>query len=283
MFPENSLFGHDHIIEQYCDLQEKKYIFGSFPHGWAIKLHSSKRLLSFAPLYLWNLRNLKQAIDLGISNVKCIGAPFAYLINMLWPNDHYPKGKGTIIYPELVDSNRDYRDLAHELVKEVRLNYNGPYTVSLRNSEFTSELIKFWEKFGWNVTTNGPRINKNFLVKQALEIVKHENAVGNEIQTALVYAAALKRNICVLGPTIYSGDNNPYDIQNWENYYNFCRNENVSIHKSNELGKFEIGYDQIKERKDLISELGFDSRRKQILGSSINYLYKFFTPEWFYN
>jgi hypothetical protein len=240
-------------------------------------------LLSFAPLYLWNLRNLKQAIDLGISNVKCIGAPFAYLINMLWPNDHYPKGKGTIIYPELVDSNRDYRDLAHELVKEVRLNYNGPYTVSLRNSEFTSELIKFWEKFGWNVTTNGPRINKNFLVKQALEIVKHENAVGNEIQTALVYAAALKRNICVLGPTIYSGDNNPYDIQNWENYFNFCRNENVSIHKSNEFGKFEIGYDQIKERKDLISELGFDSRRKQILGSSINYLYKFFTPEWFYN
>jgi len=283
MFPENKLFGHNNIIEQYCELEAKKYIFGAFPHGWMIKLHYSKRLLPFAPLYLWNLRNLQQAIDLDISNVKCIGAPFAYLMNMIWPNGDYPKGKGTIVYPELEDWDRDYRDLAHVLVKKVELDYSGPYTVSLRNSEFTPELIKFWGKFGWNVTTNGPRINRNFLVKQALEIVKHENAVGNEIQTALVYAAALKRNICVLGPSIYRGVNNPYDIQNWERYFNFCRNETVSGHKALEFGRFEIGYSQLKEKNDLINELGFNSRKKQILGSSINYLYKYFTPKWFYN
>jgi hypothetical protein len=283
MFRENGIFGHNQIISNYCSLEATKPIFGTFPHGWTIRLNPSNRKLPIAPRYLWNMRNLNQAYDFGIKNVKCIGAPFAYLIRMLWPNDTYPNGRGTIIYPELENWSKAYRDYAFELVKEVENNYAGPYTVSLRSSEIKFDVIKFWREFNWNITTNGARNNKYFLYQQAFELVKHENAVGNEIQTSLVYAAALKRNICVLGPSIYRGNNNPYDIQNWEKYFQFNRKEHIPGITANYFGKHEIGYDQTLNRGDLMEELGFNSKSKQMLAKSVHTLHAYFTPEWFLN
>ena len=108
--PENKYFGHKLALAWFCELQAPKPINGTVPHGWSVDMGPSRRKIGWGPLFVWNERLLTQARSLGVRNVDCVGAPFTYLVRLLWPDGRYPQGQGTLVLMPLASAARQVSD-----------------------------------------------------------------------------------------------------------------------------------------------------------------------------
>jgi hypothetical protein len=262
MMPENNYYGHKLALSWYCGLQSPKPIFGSIPHGWALDLEYSNRKFPYAPIFVYNQRHLSQASQLGVRNVRCIGAPFTYLARTLWRDGSYPAGNGTLVFGSHSNEAMVETWSERDLVASVEQVCEPPYTVSVSYQDLNRSGTKVYRDAGWRVVSFGQRNQPSFLVELAFEIVRHESVVGNLMQSALMYGALLKRRTRVLGPKPdWMGS--PYDpgkISQSLGRYPELHGVGLSSDEAGNLGKSELGWESNLPPLELARALGWTSR-----------------------
>ena len=134
MFPDNNWYGHRKILLEYLGLKDKK-IFASLKHGWTSQvlnnIDSYRRY--FYPILVWSRYQKKFFNKKKIYNVHAIGSPFLYLCKMLSTdydqNKNNSYNKGVIVFPAHSSQNITHKTDHKLLIKEVKKNFSGPYTV----------------------------------------------------------------------------------------------------------------------------------------------------------
>jgi len=262
MMPENDLYGHKIAMSWYCGRPKPLPIFGTIPHGWAVDLEPSNRKIEFAPLLLWNERHLSQAAALDVKNVQCIGAPFSYLVRTLWPDHVYPRGSGTLVFPQHSHETGRNPSSIKKMVAAVEEAFEPPYTVSVAYDDWNRPSTQTWRDAGWRVISFGPRGGRSqFLVRVALEMAAHSAVVTNQANTALMYGAVLGRDVRVLGPTVEwpEPDPNPANINAAPSLWPVLHESGLTGERALELGKFELGWNSNVPPQRLAEILGWAS------------------------
>jgi hypothetical protein len=281
MYPENDYYGHKMAFAKYCGKTTPLPILGSIHHGWEVDLdHLTSGLLPL-PRFLFNCRLVAKARQMGFRNVECIGAPFAYLIRSMWPANIYPQGEGTIFFlmidklntPNEADLKQGL-NTSRKLIEEIEAEFRGPYTVKFRSNNLHEEVKKLYLDSGWRVIYDF-RNNPKFLENLAEEIVGHENVVGNELQTSLIYGAALGRNVHITTRK-FSETRGDY-FKNFRRLIPALYESGLKGELATNFGRSEIGWDNVLSPRELEIKLGWNSVSKiwiaSLLGKLIDLKY----------
>jgi hypothetical protein len=270
MMPENDWYGHKLVLAWYCGLASPKPIFGAIPHGWGPDLPPSRSMTPRAPMFLWNERHATQARDMKLLSASCIGAPFTYLVRLLWPDGVYPGGRGTIVFPS--HSAELYRHHMHvrSFIAGVEEISEPPYTVSIFYQDMADGGVALYRQAGWRVVTFGQRSSPLFLLRTAIEISGHSSVVGDAMQSALLYAGLLERRIRVLGPfpnwpTEFDGWNSNSAPSRWPGLHS----DGLAELPARELAAVELGWNSNLLPTDLAGALGWASWGKRLAATSI--------------
>lgn len=200
MNPDNDWYGHKRVLADYCNLVKPKAIFGYIPHGWYFNVPegAGARRFTSAPYFAWNARHTQQLAERGIQNVRCIGAPFVYLYEQLFPKGA-SNGQGTLLFPSHSAEGFSPDNHVESLAANIEENFPPPYAVSIFYQDLNGRESQFLQSRGWRIVTFGRRSDDNFLSMQIKEIAAHSHIVGNFPQTALWYGALMRRTTWVLG------------------------------------------------------------------------------------
>jgi hypothetical protein len=282
MVPENNFFGHDLILFLYSKSRFRFPIFGYLNHAWFTEKNFSLKetKFRFAPIFLINDALVKKSRENGILNCSSIGSPFLYLLKFLWPRNDYPMGNGTLILPTIHDEFREEKLI--ETIQQVMRTCEPPYTIRLKNFSNELEMIDlnndFWSKINCRIDILSLRSEPNFLIKLAFEIAKHSTVVGNEIQTGLIYAAAMGKKIKLVGPRVnWQADRIKYKEESdflIQKYPELLKNGLVGS-QSISFGREELGWNNLLSPKDLRKSLGWNNPLKIILSFLIHYKNKY--------
>lgn len=202
MYSDNDWYGHKRILADYCGQPQVRPIFGAVRHGWDLEPPADlgKRRLNFAPLFVWNERVRALIASRGIPNVRCVGAPFGYLVSMLLPDGPPGSGHGTILFPAHSSDGVSVEMDTRRLITLVESESPPPHTVSIFYQDLASPNIDLYRRRGWRVVSFGARSDPLFLVRFVNEVSKHSHAVGADPQigSAIIYSALLGLHIRVV-------------------------------------------------------------------------------------
>lgn len=272
MFPDNNWYGHKFILSKYLGIKEKQ-IFGSLQHGWISQFiyPFKNKKIRFYPLIFWTKHMEEFYKNKKIINVTSIGSPFLYLCKLFEYKNKFKKSEGTLVFT--THSSQDLRQITnHELlIKEVQEKFKGPYTVCFYYYDLKkNDVTNIYKKNNWRVIccTRG-RVDKFSLIRQYLEIQKHNNIVCGELCSALFYAMHLKKATSV---QINSNERlNSYTVEEKEMIKSYKKkypnlfNHVLPAEEGYLLSLKELGFDCIKSKTQLKKILGFNSITKQIL------------------
>ena len=272
MFPDNNWYGHKFILSKYLGIKEKQ-IFGSLQHGWISQFiyPFKKKNIRFYPLLFWTKHMEEFYKNKKIKNVSSIGSPFLYLCKLFEYKNKFKKSEGTLVFTS--HSSQDLKQITnHELlINEVQKKFKGPYTVCFYYYDLKkNDVTNLYKKKNWRVICcTRSRVDKFSLIRQYLEIQKHNTIVCGELCSALFYAMYLKKETSV---QFNSNERlNTYTIQEKEmiksykkkypNLFNYV----LATEEGYLLSLKELGFDCVKSKTQLRKILGFNSITKQIL------------------
>ena len=189
--------------------------------------------------------------------------------------------KGTIVFPSknhFVDNNR-HRVNHKELISLVEKKFKGPFTVSLFYTDFNSKISKLYKKKNWKIICFGSRLNPFFLYRLLNQLKKNKNIVFTSIVSPLFYSFYLKKKTFLfinykIKNKVFPIKNKTYDLEKkdeifYKKKYPFIF-QNNQIEKKFNLSLLELGFKDMKTKKELIKLL-FSNNLIQKIFASIFY------------
>lgn len=272
MIPDNDWYGHKLAFAHYCGLQRSRPIFGSLVHGWYPDIVESvgRRKISSAPLFVWNQRHLKQAAELAIPNVQCVGAPFLYARqNLLGSSapDVRP-GSGTFVLPAHSGESTQHDFAVRRLIDSVEQDFSPPFTISIYYQDFAKPHTDRFRDAGWRVVSFGSRNEPMFLYRLIFEMSRHKALVADSPQTGVWYGAALGLHVTVVGGARWTTGASRNSLPNrWPELDGGIDGEAAMA-----LAAIELGQESMRSPKELASLLGWTSPAKRVLAGGIGRL-----------
>lgn len=270
MIPENDWYGHKRVLAEYCGVSRDRPFFGLFAHGWAPDLGEGvgHRSMRFAPFFVWNDRLLQQARAQAVPNVRCIGAPFSYLVASSYPRDRPTVGQGTLVIPAHSTDGPPILYDVEEFIRDVQRHMPGPYTVSIYYMDSNTPAVEAYRRAGFRLVSFGRRLQPDFLTNLAREVEAHEAVVSNVAQTSVWYGALLGKTTRILSRGAYpvaAGQEPDMARERWPTLFE----PGASVDDIVQLGAQELGFDRILCPADLRRVLGVDSWWKVAMGRAI--------------
>ena len=277
---DNLYYGHYNIMKNYAKVKLPYKINGEMQHGWNhnngipghISLHTNQSKKK--RYYLWNDKNLKQAMKDGFQNILCIGAPFIYLYDnynhekevfsnslILFPL-HSVKGER---YFDIVKSYRNY-------LKQIKniANRFQKISVSLYWDDYLNkDVVDLFINQNINVYCMGLREKEPNFLKNFIDIVgSYEYVSSDSYSSAIFYSLYMRKKVFLYGksmlPELNIGSNDQsfrsesknnipkiYPKLNWINFDDKCHYE---------IAEKELGVMHKKTPKEI----------KQIFGWSLS-------------
>ena len=288
MYPDNSWYSHRQVLLRYCGLKKDFPIFASIQHGHIpiVSRHYRKygivmgrRKFSFAPALLWNSKQVKYSKNKGVNNIYAIGAPFLYMLKKI--KIKKTKSKGTLLMPMKSTSEVKADYDIYNLIRLVEKKFEAPYTICVGFDEYKKFQKLLKENKIWNVKTCGLRTDKKFLYKLFNYINNHKNVVITFAGTAVLYSLFLKKKVYLIDKLKIKKKNyiihkNFYKdhLEAKNDFKKFKINfKNLNTNKNYLRAREMLGYDNLKNKKDLKKYLGIDSKIKIKIARVFSFIY----------
>lgn len=164
------------------------------------------------------------------------------------------------------------------MIRKVEKVSSSPYTVCFYYRDFTQKNILPYKKKGWKIIccVRGRNDIKS-LYRLYNQIINHRTIIVSEFTTALFYSMYLKRKTkVIIGKSYKAGREEKIFLKFYKKKYPELFNNFLSSNKGHKLAKIELGYENIKNKKDLKKLLGINSIYKNILAKLFKILYDLF-------
>jgi len=209
----NEMYGHAGLLRQYCGLKIPLPIQGYLQHGWSygpgmpLGDIESGDLPRESLFFLWNSRNEKICQDLGLYDVRVIGAPLVYLQPPAETSAGAPDS--LLLFPAHTNENEPFAEDGATLFS----SYLEELDPVIRSFQSTT-ICLYWREFddarirrriedrGLAITTLGHRDqNPDFVTRFRDLVLRHKYVCSNSFSTALFYSLYLGRRAFVHGQT----------------------------------------------------------------------------------
>ena len=198
MHHANHFYGHAHVLAEYCGLDplDPPRIEGYVQHGWNVMdgLGYGTPYVSGRPIYVWSEQTRRRAWSMGRRQATVIGAPFAYLLDLVPPEP--VEREGTIWYLFHGWEGQQVHGSHQRLIDEIIATEPGPVTFCLHMNEFNNVRIRRrYEAFG-RVICHGNRgiqwngTDARFLHGQLAALRRHRRVASNRLSSAVFYGIA---------------------------------------------------------------------------------------------
>lgn len=275
----NEMYGHAGLLRKYCGLKIPLPIQGYLQHGWSygpgmpLGDVESGDLPRESHFFLWNPRNEKICHDLGLHNVRVIGAPLVYL--------QPPPGSSTeapdslLLFPGHTNEREPFAEDGATLFSR----YLEELDPVIRSFQSTT-ICLYWREFedarirrqvedrGLAITTLGHRDQTPDFVARFRDLVLNFKYVcSNSYSTALFYALFLGRRAFIYGQTFVSRLK-PESVDSLTQYDNMRRRypqlewDRFNDTSYQDIGAEEIGASFQLRSDELRAELGWTPSRQ---------------------
>jgi hypothetical protein len=278
---DNADYGHRSILSSYCSYGTgHRYgsILGVVQHGWLpdAGFDRTARLPPFAPVFVWNRRNLECLRDSRPSKARivAIGSPFLYLDALMEkePARQYsPPAQGTIVYPYhgMYDAEvaGDHSAYAHE----IRDREEGAITICLYWSDYQREQIRrSYEALGLAVVCHGTRYDDAFLYRQYTTLRLHRRVIGNRVSSAIWYGGALGKSVEVYGDVFGTSieESRAFDDEQQRRWPDLTRG-GAHGGEAVKLARSELGYEYLRSPEELRQLFGWSGPRRALAATVV--------------
>lgn len=210
MHVSNHYYGHDFILAWASSQRRPRPIWGYVQHGWKPEaaFPTGFRAIPRAPMFVWSSMN-EAATRRRFPGrpVHAIGAPFLYLHKMLEPSLDLAPERDLLVYPcHGLKSEPLAAEVHQSLIDQVLDMRPSSVTVNLHTYEFQDDHIRSLYSSLPNCTLETNWAPPPFsishdpliMVRQMIQILRHERVASNCLTTALFYSAHLRRHTRLL-------------------------------------------------------------------------------------
>lgn len=211
---DNLYYGHYFIMKHYSKVKLPYKINGEMQHGWNpnngipghISLHTNQSKKK--RYYLWNNRNLKQAIKDGFQNILCIGAPFIYLYDEYNPKKEI-LSNSLILFPLHSVKNEEYYDIIKSYknylkqIKNIKHRFQK-ISVSLYWDDYKNkDVVDLFTNQNMDVYCMGLREKEPYFLKNFIDIVgNYEYVSSDSYSSAVFYSLYMRKKVFLYGKSM---------------------------------------------------------------------------------
>ena len=212
---------------------------------------------------MWNAQHEVDLRRNGHRGVTAIGAPFLYLIESQPTEVVNAKRAGTLVFlPHSAEQHR-VRHEYPDFIEFVESETPPPYVASVFFQDLRPELLRFLADRGWKSICFGRRSDPTFLLRLRDQASLRECAVGEHMQTGLLYAGMMGCLIRTLGVNrsarlARERYDDHRDIAQWESEFG----TEFSKDSAMEVAGRELGVSLLKPVNALKRALGWSSSIK---------------------
>ncbi|WP_396643254.1 hypothetical protein [Microbacterium sp.] len=267
----NSNYGHRAILAGAAGMDNEPPILGILQHGWTPYdgWAEDAPLPRYVPRLVWSRRSLTRVpSNRTPAAYSAIGSPFAYLIEndrsrLLVPS----AGEKTIVFPQHSAENVQITDPHEPFAAELRSSI-GKVTVCLYWIDYAIPGVRAaYEAAGHNVITIGStRDDRMFIPKFLRALEGHGRVVSNRLSTALLYAAALDRQVEVMGAPLTVRGEVEHGISEAVDSLRLLKSETqpegASVPVPRDWARQELGWEDMLPARRLAETLGWRGRRQ---------------------
>lgn len=205
-YSEHTIYGINLIIKDYAHFPRFLPLPCHLEHGWT---PLSNPLVSDLevdkPIMLvFSRRRLEAWKAAGKSPAYIMGAPFAHY-RKIHKITKKPNSTGTVVFPSHSTANTKAKFDVEKFCRELKglPQEFHPITICLFWPDFIDGNADIYRRFGFSVTTAGPRFKKGLIfVKNFYNILsRHKYATSNEVGSFTFYAVDLKIPFFITGET----------------------------------------------------------------------------------
>jgi hypothetical protein len=189
-----------------------------------------------------------------------VGSPFLYLAQEARAAGWSPTTTGRALWipfhgTRLVKVRGDHAALAREAFER-----EGPATVCLHVEDADDPaIVGAWSAAGHDLVTAGPRRDPDFLARILNLVGSARRVVSNRLSTAVMYAAAVGKEVAVYGPPLaFTGDEVRSVDQIRELWPEF-HGESTATDQTSAAAEAELGAAHLLAPAALRAALGWDS------------------------
>ena len=264
---QNHFYGHSAALALAAGLPRPRHIPGLLQHGWTIAPPSVTQAHDFPhvgvdprwTMFVWSHTSRAWSPERDPRRSTALGSPFLYLEREARAAGWQPSGAGRTLWipfhgTRLARVTGDHAALAREA-----FDREGASTVCLHVEDADDpEIVRAWSAPGHDLVTAGRRSDPDFLARILSMIGDARRVASNRLGTALVYAAALGKEVAVYGPPLaLAGDEN-HTLERLRDVWPEFHEDTTSVEATKPVADAELGRAALLSAPELRRALGWD-------------------------
>jgi hypothetical protein len=216
MYPGASFYGIRKTLLAYSKLPNFLPLPVAVQHGWQRVAHEFESSTKPPEIWVWSARIAKSLEQFyPKEKIRIIGSSFCYL-NQIINKDTFPitNRHGSVCIPphssHLGKTNYSVESFARQL-SELSEEFK-PIRVMLYYLDINENVVKCYEKYGFEVVSNGELYDSNFLIKFMRNVYDKEYCIFSDLGSGVFYSAHM-------GLKLHHIDNIRTTIENFGNIF----------------------------------------------------------------
>jgi hypothetical protein len=266
---QNHFYGHTAALALAAGLPRPRHIPGVLQHGWTIVSPLEAQAQDFPQvgvdphwtMFVWSHSSRAWSPDRETRRSTAVGAPFLYLERAASAAGWRPAGTGPTLWipfhgTRLLRVTGDHAALAREAFER-----EGSVTVCLHVEDADDpEIVAAWTAAGHQLVTAGRRNDPDFLARILTMIGTARRVASNRLGTAIMYAAALGKEVAVYGPPLALGQEEGRALERLRDLWPELHGDTTSVAETRPVAEAELGRSYLLAPAELRSALGWDQR-----------------------
>jgi hypothetical protein len=266
---QNHFYGHSAALALAAGLPRPRHIPGLVQHGWTVASPTLVHAHDFPHvgvdprwrMYVWSHSSRAWSPDQDQRQSTALGSPFLYLEREARAAGWQPRGIGPTLWipfhgTRLLRVHGDHAALAREA-----FDREGPATVCLHVEDADDpEIVDAWAAPGHELVTAGRRNDPDFLARILAMIGSARRVASNRLSTAVMYAAALGKEVAVYGPPLALSGEEARTVERVRDLWPEFHGDTTDVERTRPVAEDELGRSALLPSAALRDALGWDRR-----------------------
>lgn len=264
---QNHFYGHSAALALAAGLRRPRHLPGLLQHGWTTVSPAGVHTHNFPQvgvdprwtLFVWSHSSRGWSPEQEARSTRAIGAPFLYLAREARDAGWSPTPSGRTVWipfhgTRLLRVHGDHVALARQAAER-----EGSCTVCLHVEDAGDpEIAGAWAGAGHELVTAGRRNDPDFLARLLTVIGSARRVASNRLSTAVMYAAALGKEVAVYGDPLVLGGHEASTQDEVRATWPELHGESTVVDRTMPVAEAELGAGSLLPAQQLRSALGWD-------------------------